>query len=38
LLAKQLIEYTIPEKPSSRLHKYRLTAMGKALLARISDS
>jgi ATP-dependent DNA helicase RecG len=33
LLAKQLVEYTIPDKPNSRLQKYRLTAMGKALLA-----
>lgn len=28
LLSKQ-IEYTIPEKPSSRLQKYRLTAQSK---------
>ncbi|WP_448574008.1 ATP-binding protein [Trichothermofontia sp.] len=27
-----LLEYTIPEKPHSRLQKYRLTARGKALL------
>jgi ATP-dependent DNA helicase RecG len=33
LLAKQLIEYTIPEKPNSRLQKYRLTALGQSLLA-----
>lgn len=33
LLAKQLIEYTVPNKPNSRLQKYRLTAMGTALLA-----
>ena len=29
------LEYTIPEKPSSRLQKYRLTAKGRA--ARISQ-
>jgi ATP-dependent DNA helicase RecG len=33
LLSKQLIEYTIPEKPNSRLQKYRLTARGQALIA-----
>lgn len=30
------IEYVIPEKPQSRLQKYRLTAAGRALLARSS--
>jgi len=30
-----LIEPTIPEKPSSRLQKYRLTARGQALLAEL---
>lgn len=33
LLARDLIEMTIPEKPTSRLQKYRLTEQGRALLA-----
>jgi ATP-dependent DNA helicase RecG len=33
LLSKQFIEYTIPEKPNSRLQKYRLTVRGQALIA-----
>jgi ATP-dependent DNA helicase RecG len=33
LLAKQLVEYTIPDKPNSRLQRYRMTAIGMALLA-----
>jgi hypothetical protein len=31
-LGEELIEMTIPEKPSSRLQKYRLTAKGRAFL------
>jgi predicted HTH transcriptional regulator len=33
LLADQTVEYTRPEKPTSRLQKYRLTDKGAALLA-----
>lgn len=33
LLAQELIEYSLPDKPNSRLQKYRLTAKGRALLA-----
>lgn len=32
-LAASLIEMTVPDKPNSRLQKYRLTAAGRALLA-----
>ena len=32
LLAAKLIEYTIPEKPNSRLQRYRLTSAGKRML------
>lgn len=33
-LARWLIEMTIPDKPTSRLQKYRLTAKGHALRAK----
>jgi hypothetical protein len=31
-LAEGLIEYTLPDKPNSRLQQYRLTDKGRALL------
>ena len=34
----QLIEYTIPEMPTSRLQKYRLTDKGRALLSKSKPS
>jgi ATP-dependent DNA helicase RecG len=33
MLDEKLIEYTVPEKPNSRLQKYRLTDTGRAQLA-----
>jgi predicted transcriptional regulator len=32
LMEEGLVEMTIPEKPNSRLQKYRLTAKGRATL------
>jgi ATP-dependent DNA helicase RecG len=33
MLAAKTIEYTLPDKPNSRLQKYRLTEHGRDLLA-----
>ncbi len=37
LLKYGFLEMTIPEKPNSRLQKYRLTAQGKDLLGKMSE-
>jgi len=38
LLDEELVEYTVPEKPSSRLQKYRLTSKGKTWLKKQGGS
>ena len=37
LVTDQLIEYTIPDKPSSRLQKYRLTDKGRTELSKLKS-
>ena len=37
LIAADEVAYTLPEKPNSRLQKYRLTEKGKARLSRMGN-
>ena len=37
LLREELIEYTIPEKPNSRLQQYRLTGSGQSRLVELQE-
>lgn len=37
LLNEQMIEYTLPEKPNSRLQKYRLTDKGRTELSKLES-
>jgi ATP-dependent DNA helicase RecG len=37
LLAGELIEYTVPAKPSSRLQRYRLTQAGIEYLKKVKE-
>lgn len=36
LMEQGLLEWTLPDKPNSRLQKYRLTSAGHAVLQKIS--
>ncbi|MDO8722061.1 MAG: hypothetical protein Q7J31_07505 [Syntrophales bacterium] len=38
LLAENKIEYTIPEKPNSRLQKYHLTLTGRDLVTKLTEA
>ncbi|MEI7614681.1 MAG: hypothetical protein WCK63_17410 [Betaproteobacteria bacterium] len=37
MLDRELIAYTLPEKPGSRLQKYRLTAKGSSHLKNLNQ-